>query len=311
MSAIKQPLKIKSIQLDAFEKQKSLNLRRVPFSSVPYFTEPPTLTIYQNSISLSNNFSKQSKSIIPERKKNDINNFSKNSRLRCIQLLSKVKFTDYGKPIFLTTTFHNIYPKQQKELKKLLDNFIKSSLRIKYKFHYIWRLELQKRGAPHFHFILLPLFQLDKNQVVSMQKHIKSKWLSFLKDNSLFTNLYSCKFIETKNIKNVSSYLSKYVSKTDSTKKQIKLGRIWGYSRNININPISKKNISFHTFAEVKKIILKYLSGKIKISDQFRLNLTNLKSLNILIDVKEFRDLIRQSLVDRQTFNDLKFINNL
>ena len=287
------------VQTNLFDYRVFLREKLFPFSYIPYFTKHLKIKIHQGLIVLENDVKAKSLFDPPERTSNDIRCFSYNSRLRMQKLLAKINFSSYGPPIFLTTTFHNIYSSDKMLLKKLLDNYIKSALRIKYKFHYIWRLEFQKRGAPHFHFILLPFTNLDTNQKKSFQRSLKKKWLHFLKDNSLFTNLYSTKFIDIENTKSVSAYLSKYMAKTDNQLKENSPGRFWGYSRKIEISPIFSLDLSRKSYAIIKKILSNYLKTKIKVNDYLLENFDTLSSLSIFLTISTLKTLFLENLFDK------------
>jgi len=78
--------------------------------------------------------------------------FSRASRLRLIRTLARVR-RDADMPLFVTLTFPENYPTVEKS-KELLKYFRE---RLKYNFPsigYVWKLEPQKRGAPHFHCLM-------------------------------------------------------------------------------------------------------------------------------------------------------------
>lgn len=90
----------------------------------------------------------------PERKEGDITSFSKKSRLNMLKKLNKVDFQSGKKPLFVTLTYPGIYPTKRERYKRDLDVFLKRMKREFGEVAYMWRLESQKRGAPHYHLIV-------------------------------------------------------------------------------------------------------------------------------------------------------------
>lgn len=275
---------------DLFPNETVFQKSPLPFSLNPYLSTHFKIEIFSGMFNLINELKSNQQFEIPTRKTGDIKNFSENSRRRCQKLLAKIKFSSYGAPIFLTTTFHNIFPNDQQDLKKLLDNFLRSCQRTKYKFHYVWRLELQKRGAPHFHFIILPLKSLDTNQSKSFKRYIKSKWLHFLKDNSYNTFLFACKFIDIENKTGLRSYISKYVSKIDNQEKQKSLGRIWGYSRDLNCSPVFSIYLTEKIFIHIKKCLYEKIKDQIKNNDRLLENFETQDSISWFCEMKYLKE---------------------
>lgn len=220
-----------------------------------------------------------------------------------MKLLGKVHYQSYGTPIFLTTTFHNIGPSNRLELKKILDNYIKSLHKLKFNFHVIWRLEFQKRGMPHFHFILLPLTQLDVNQTESLKRNVKVRWFRYLKDYSYFSHLYSCKFIPVYDMRSVSSYLSKYMAKCDLDSNVRSYGRFWGYTRALKLKPYATFKFPLKFYMKIKKIICDHLKQRMQMDSIFDDNFDSLNGIEIFLRPDELLELFRQNLFDKSSNN--------
>lgn len=80
--------------------------------------------------------------------------FSKESRRRLMRLLNSVNRDEVALPYFVTLTYHNTWPSSRAGRKKHLDAFQKRMERAYGKFAAVWRLEFQKRGAPHYHLLI-------------------------------------------------------------------------------------------------------------------------------------------------------------
>lgn len=91
----------------------------------------------------------------PKRERGDIVGFSKGSRLRLLRKLNKINPDNTSQVFHITLTYPKRFPADGVTHKADLDAFIK---RCKRKFsdeiEYLWKLEFQKRGAPHYHMIL-------------------------------------------------------------------------------------------------------------------------------------------------------------
>lgn len=98
-------------------------------------------------------------------KRGAITAFSRKSRKRLLDLAASFDLAQVlaKRPvIFITLTYGQNWP-DAKTAKKHLDNFKKRIARFAPEASGIWRLEFQKRGAPHFHFILFNMPYLPKD----------------------------------------------------------------------------------------------------------------------------------------------------
>jgi len=91
-----------------------------------------------------------------------IGGFSRQSRRRLLYLLASIDQQASGLPLFVTLT----YPGQDWEtyaanMKRHLDNFHRWLAYHRPTTSAIWRLEVQKRGAPHFHLLVFGAGFLD------------------------------------------------------------------------------------------------------------------------------------------------------
>jgi len=128
-----------------------------------------------------------------------VREFSRKSRNRLIQKFARLS-KKKGKSVFITLTYPAIYPNPQ-DAKVHLDTFLK---RIYRQFPFasgFWRLEFQKRGAPHFHLILFGLPFVDKSTICQM-------WGEIIGHDRPFTRIELIR-----GWRKLMSYVSKYVAK--------------------------------------------------------------------------------------------------
>lgn len=163
-----------------------------------------------------------------------VETFSRSSRMRLLRLLSRCSPSApsgfRSNVSFLTLTMRDFY--HPREAKRFLRSFLKRLYRMFPKVAVIWRMEYQKRGAPHFHLILYNCPYIDK-------KWIQEQWGQIINQAMPFTRIESIK-----SYKHLMRYASKYAAKVDAggfnkgaylaagknqeTYKEQTAGRVWG-----------------------------------------------------------------------------------
>lgn len=107
-------------------------------------------------------------------KRGKVNGFSDKSRKRILELIATMNYKAMAKkawPLFITLTYPKTWPTME-ESKRHLKNFIQR-MRNRFKgFTAIWKLEFQKRGAPHYHFVVFGLSYWNKEEVRSVWSEI-------------------------------------------------------------------------------------------------------------------------------------------
>lgn len=85
-----------------------------------------------------------------------VQDFSRMSRLRLLKLINKTNIAAH-KWTFITLTYRSHFPHPaiaKKHLRAWLKRLYRSKYGILRKLAVLWRMELQKRGAPHFHLLI-------------------------------------------------------------------------------------------------------------------------------------------------------------
>lgn len=196
-------------------------------------------------------------------KRGNVSGFSAKSRLRLMRTLASVRRDNL--PLFVTLTFPENYPNIQKA-KTFLDSFIKRLARKFPNVAGVWKLEPQKRGAPHFHLLVWGASYID------MVCFVPTAWYEIVGSNDVnhlawhrgelgHGNKLCVQQIEKQ--KGVFWYASKYMSKIVS-EKYADWGRWWGVffrkrlpvGEIINVEVTEKKAVEFirymRRFAHVK-----------------------------------------------------------
>lgn len=153
----------------------------------------------------------------------EIKGFSAASRKRLIDLMNLWRNTE--NMVFVTLTYHEVWSDDWRDWKRQLDNFIK-----RLRYHYpeargIWRLEYQKRGAPHFHLLVAGMPDLLQGII----KDVTAWWAELAHKESEYHGIYATKCERIENRKKAGYYVSKYVAKVESgLMDEMPAGRMWG-----------------------------------------------------------------------------------
>ncbi|MBZ0214272.1 MAG: hypothetical protein K8H99_10770, partial [Nitrospirae bacterium] len=88
--------------------------------------------------------------------------FTRASRRRLIRLLQSVHRERAGLPLFVTLTYPREWPGSPKVWKRDLDAWLQRLKRAHPEAWAVWRLEPQRRGAPHYHLLVFGADRLPK-----------------------------------------------------------------------------------------------------------------------------------------------------
>jgi hypothetical protein len=154
-----------------------------------------------------------------------ITQFSASSRKH---LLKKLHSLSELPSILITLTYPKFYPADSREWKRHLDNFRRVLLEHYPKAWFFWKLEPQRRGAPHYH--LLGNTESNLN-IHLLRKHVAAIWYQVCGTGDE-KHLLAGTGIEVLKKKkgSINAYVSKYMSKIDLAdyEEWAHPGRFWG-----------------------------------------------------------------------------------
>jgi len=168
-------------------------------------------------------------------KRGKIQTFSSKSRKRLLETTARLKQST--KAIFITLTYGQKFPSPIKA-KKHLKAFMRVIKRLYPKASGFWRLEMQKRGAPHFHLICFNLPFWDYQEVNAIWGKIIGPGFWDTSDESPREPFTDIQLI--RNHKQAMYYVSKYIAKKQAPESGVSLsmshngtqtpeiGRFWG-----------------------------------------------------------------------------------
>ena len=152
-------------------------------------------------------------------------------------MLELVHQLEFEKLVFVTLTYPGAFPTDGRETKKHLRRFRARIERKFGKLKVLWRLEFQKRGAPHFHLLLMDPPWIDKEWLSkTWYECVGSHDPKHLKRG---TNIVGV--ARKGENKKVIAYVGKYISKVDGKERESTnewTGRYygkWNYERPVPI----------------------------------------------------------------------------
>lgn len=215
----------------------------------------------------------------PVKRRGTIKNFSKASRNRL--MLKMAKLNREKTPYFLTLTYPSSWP-TARESKKHLSSFIK---RLKRRYGddlgYIWKLEFQKRGAPHYHIFLWGINDYGKK----LMGWIADSWAEVCKiGDENHVKAGTC-IQKIRTWKGVRSYSAKYFGKIDENEREKGIGRVWGIGGNVPFSDVVRIEID----PRQRHKLLRYLRKRVRVDSK---RMRNFIVENPGVWIKNFRDLV-------------------
>jgi hypothetical protein len=144
--------------------------------------------------------------------------FSPNSRRRLMRQLAKVRRDNV--PLFATLTYPGVWPEDPGEWKRHLDNFIKRLGRQFPNVSGVWKMEPQKRGAPHFH---LFVWGCEYAHLISW---VSRAWFEVVGSGDPRHIQAGTRVEKIRSVQGAFSYASKYFTKIVAAWGNV--GRWWG-----------------------------------------------------------------------------------
>lgn len=189
------------------------------------------------------------------------------SRLqRVFNQLDKGKLSNQS--AFITLTYPGDYISYLPVIKLHLATFIKALNRLFTDTFFVWRLEYQKRGAPHYHILAFsPPKSSTPLKLYNLKKHISLIWYNIVGSNDI-KHLYAGTNIKlVKDWSGISKYVSKYLCKSDANIVEslniVSPGRFWGIA-NRKLMPIQiiSVYVTRETFYQINRVLRLWIKSK-------------------------------------------------
>jgi len=155
--------------------------------------------------------------------------FSRESRKRLMQLFASLDSSIFlANSTFITLTYHREWSDDPAVWKDDLRRFIQKLERAYGPHPLIWRLEFQKRAAPHWHLIVIGDRPVTRAWVIGA-------WAPIAHKNSEFRGEYGVDVQPLDSIEKVGVYVAKYVAKNMTGTIPRSCGRVWGVRHAANL----------------------------------------------------------------------------
>lgn len=153
-----------------------------------------------------------------------VSGFSHGSRLRLMRLLATLRRDCV--PIFITLTYPGVYPETPKQWKRDLDTFTKRLLRRFPESAAVWKLEPQRRGAPHFHILFYGVYEVPDD----FRSWLSEAWFTVVGSGDERHLRAGTRVEYLRSYRGAMSYAAKYMDKTVDELPEAwgKPGRFWG-----------------------------------------------------------------------------------
>jgi len=230
-------------------------------------TAPYRILVYNNLIKFECDTPNPSNPGNCEKIERKITHFSTNSRRKLSKHLCRIRFDQYKHRLFCTFTFHDVWPKNQTGLKNILDKFSKRLNRLYDEVAFVWKLEYQKRGAPHMHYFVLIKKYMGYKERQNFARDIKKAWTESVGDTDREFIQMSVDIREVANNHKTANYLTKYIAKVDGLVPEHHFGRFWAISNNLNENPLIVLPVTEDFYFNAKNRFLGFLKQKYKLDE--------------------------------------------
>jgi len=181
-----------------------------------------------------------------------VRGFSRGSRRRLLDLLNKVRREHVAAGLFVTLTYPGVWDDSWETWKRDIDTFGKRLLRRYPGASFVWRLEYQKRGAPHFHLLVfgVPLIP---------HKWLARSWYEIVGSGDERHLAAGTEVKRVRRFRSVIAYAAKYISKEQGADDARCEGRVWGVvgRANLPIEIVTLSAVPDRVWWSVRRIMRK------------------------------------------------------
>jgi hypothetical protein len=224
------------------------------------------------------------------KKRGVVTGYSNGSRNRHMKHLARLE--DYPE-YFITLTYPADYPEDKEIIKKHLKN-IKKRLQIKFPGSSgTWKLEAQKRGAPHYHFLYdIPDDRPESFDIKQAQKWLARAWYDIVGSQDDKHLVAGTQFVKLNGKKQIKYYVSKYCAKEQYDTHE--WGNRWGRIGKQKLSKPVVYRMDGSDLVQLRRLFKRWMK---KLSPRYAKRLSWLKSFYVFAS-KKFTEQI------------LDFINN-
>jgi len=160
--------------------------------------------------------------------------FSQKSRQRLAFIAAN---TDVVFTTMLTLTYPGEYPHDGRQVKKHFRAMLQALRRRGCEVSYLWFIEFQRRGAPHYHVLLTGIPATDENR-----QWVSKRWYEIVDSGDERHLRAGTRLERVREKEGARKYAVKYAYKMRQKRvpeKYRNVGRFWGHSRDVKPSPRS------------------------------------------------------------------------
>lgn len=225
----------------------------------------------------------------------EIQEFSKQSARRLRYFIFSL---DSPPKLFITLTYPEDYPpviRTKIHLDKFFTYLKRWLIRRKIKYSAIWKLEFQKRGAPHYHILMYTDYEFTYSELTLLRNFISHIWYFVVGsgDEKHLKAGTQVKVVKSK--RELVSYVTKYVAKPEQGNGE-KTGRFWGVRCRENL-PIAQSQLVYLNRSEyiaLRRLVKRWLKRFGSRSRSYaRYIVKKARGFGIIIDCSFLQSLLR------------------
>lgn len=202
---------------------------------------PMALEVYKTDCKIK--YTTYDNSVNRGEKRGDVMNLSDKSVARLVFIAQN---TDIELKGMVTLTYPSKYPSDGKMIKDHLNTFLTWAKKVQGIGNYLWFLEFQKRGAPHFHI-------LTENDITHAKRDVSRIWYGIVDSGDPRHLRVGTRTEKIRDVGGAGKYAAKYGAK--KSQKAVppefrNVGRFWGASR--GMTPVMRESIEIHDMKVIK-----------------------------------------------------------
>lgn len=229
-------------------------------------------------------------------KRGEVRGFSRKSRQRLLIVMASIDYEAAGLPVFLTLTYPGEWDNNPGKWKRDLDVFLHALKRQWPEVWGTWKLEFQKRGAPHFHallwdgpkvkgieaqrcngkFCVVP--DVSDPETLKLFNWMSTTWYRIVGSGDEKHLVAGTRIEPVKSRQGVMSYTGKYLGKTGGGEEYPEgIGRVWGVigRDRWKSDPVESR-LDHEEYMRIRRVMRKWRERKLGKKDRYKSRITGM-----------------------------------
>ena len=250
----------------------------------PYLNAPGRASVYEHSLTITAPPAEEPLASHKATKRGRVTTFSRRSRTRLIRTFSRLQTSRVSSPLFVTLTYHHAHEAEGHNPAEDLNTFLVALRRDHPTVQYMWRLEFQARGAPHFHLLLFARSPVKSLKSDSFERWLATSWHRIADPNSVHHAARGVHVREADSYRKAYSYLSKYTAKISSADGRQYKGRRWSRSRSLPVHPIKEYELTDQQYYCLRRILRKLVRSRSKQPSRYEKHLRSCCTASVSLE---------------------------